>query len=65
VKNAQLEKKKHTQQQRSQTPSQGLTSSQSQSAETVLMLADRGTGIQLMPIKLEISRESLQRPKYF
>lgn len=64
LKDAQLENKTCIQQQRSQTPSKGLTGSQSHSEEAVLTLADAQMGIQLMPIKLEISRENLQRPKY-
>lgn len=64
VKKAQLENKTCMGLQSSPTPSWGLTDSQTCSAETVLSSADVGTGIQLMPIKPEISRESLQRPKY-
>lgn len=64
VKNAQLENKMCMWLQSSPTPSWGLTDSQTCSAETVLTSADVGIGIQLMPIKPEISRQSLQRSKY-
>lgn len=64
VKNAQLENKTCVRLQGSPTPSWGLTDSQNCSAEVVLTSADVGIGSQLMPTKPEISRESLQRPKY-
>lgn len=64
VKNSLLENKTCMWLQSSPTLSWGLTGSQSCSAQAVLTSADVGIGIQLMPLKPEISRESLQRPKY-